>query len=184
MSSSSKLSFQSGDSPSARRKSWPGFHGLKALDFEEGSREQKHSHLPSPFLCLCTQQRGSLMLQASVLHHHHLLTSLLSCSQTHRRLQTTEPGECQAVKGIAWALPAERSAKYVGHDSGMVHMGEVAHTKAIIALRGSQKPSSLPHATRCSCVICSYFQPGEKRRAAAVTRGKDLPLLNRDFRTK
>lgn len=35
MSSSSKLSFQSGDSPSARRKSWPGFHGLKALDFGE-----------------------------------------------------------------------------------------------------------------------------------------------------
>lgn len=56
MSSSSKLSFQSGDSPSARRKSWPGFHGLKALDFEEGSREQQHSHLPSP--CLCTEQRG------------------------------------------------------------------------------------------------------------------------------
>lgn len=37
MSSSSKLSFQSGDSPSARRKSWPGFHGLKALGLKRGA---------------------------------------------------------------------------------------------------------------------------------------------------
>lgn len=178
MSSSSKLSFQSGDSPSAGRKSWPGFHGLKALDFEEGSREQEHSHLLSP--CLCTEQQDSLVLWASILHHQHL-TPLLSCSQMRRKAPVYRA--CR-VPGCSRVLPAKGSAKYLGHVSAMVRRGEEAHSKAITALRESQKPSSLPHAMLCSCVICSYFQPGEKCKAAAVTRGKDLPLLNSDFRTK
>jgi len=69
MSSSSKLSFQSGDSPSVSRKSSPGFHGLKSLDFwrGDGSREWKHFRVPSHHLCLCTEQRGSPSIQASTL---------------------------------------------------------------------------------------------------------------------
>lgn len=50
MSSSSKLSFQSGDSPSARRKSWPGFQGLKALDFGEGMGAQSGNPSAFPFI--------------------------------------------------------------------------------------------------------------------------------------
>lgn len=176
MSSSSKLSFQSGDSPSAGRKSWPGFHGLKALDFEEGSREQKHSHLPSPRLCLCTQQQGSLMFQVSITTTtttSHPFCPAPSCTG---RLHSTEPAECQAVKGIARALPAERSAEYVGHGSAMVHMGEEAHSKAITALRGSQKPSSLPHARAAPVSYAVISSLGRSARRQLSHEARTCPF--------
>lgn len=46
MSSSSKLSFQSRDGPSARRKSWQGFHGLMLWILE---RSRERNPFPTPY---------------------------------------------------------------------------------------------------------------------------------------